>query len=341
MKNRGLKRVLVIMAAAAVTFASGMSALAEEGGDDTYRIGLSMGTLSTEFTSKLAGEVEAAVEAAGNAELTVLSADNDGNTQAMNIDNFITMGVDAICVYPIDPEICVDAMKRAREAGIHVVIVDQMPEDTDSFDIGISVSMHDLGVGVVDMASEWIDTNFPDAEPGSVKAATLGLWSTEQFAERCDVFNELGEYNEKATVVESYDVGVANFATETAQDCEILLQKHPDINVIMCFTDTQAIVAEETIEKNADLLGLDLDTIGIFTVDHSTTSFELLERSAEGDGCLEGIATTNINVGNILYECATKQYDTSELVDGKILYQNIEKITYDNMEDFREYIMGE
>lgn len=342
MKNKGLRRAFTVAVSTAMMLISvvgGSTVAFAEESSDGYHIGLSMGSMSTEFCVMLAGEVEAAVEEAGDAELTVLSADGDGNTQVMNIDNFITMGVDAICVYPVDPEMCVDAMKRAREAGIYVVIVDQLPEDKDSFDIGVSVSMHDMGVAVDELASEWIDETFPDAEPGTVKAATLGVWYTEQFAERCDVFNELAEYNDKAKIVESYDIGVANFSTETAQDCEILLQKHPDINVIMCFTDSQAIIAEETIEKNADLLGLDMDTIGIFTVDHSVSSFELLERSINGDGCLEGITTTNINVGSILYECSMQQYDVDGLEDGKILYQDVIKITSENMEDYRDYIM--
>ena len=215
---------------------------------DKYRIGLSMGVSNTEFCMKVMAEVQNACDANPNVELTTLSADSDANTQVTNIDNLVTSGVDAILVYPVDPEICADAMKRAREAGIHVVIVDQMPSDTDSFDVGISVSMHDLGQGVNEMASDWIDATFPDAEDGSIKVGVLGLWSTEQFAERCDVFNEMADYNSKAVVCESYDHNASNFATETAQNVEILLQKHPDINAILCFTDTQATIAEEAIE---------------------------------------------------------------------------------------------
>ena len=305
-----------------------------------YRIGLSMGSMQTDFTVKLAEEVQAAVDADENVELTTISADNDPNMQATNIDNFVTMGVDAILVYPVEPEVCADAMKRARDAGIYVVIIDQIPEDTDSFDIGISVSMHDLGVGVCELASDWIDATFPDAGEGTVKAATLGLWSTEQFAERCEVFNDIASYNPKAVLVESYDVGIANFMTETAQDVEILLQKHPDINVIMCFTDAQAIIAEEAIEKNKDAYQLDTSKIGVFTVDHSEASYDLLGKSATGDSCLLGIATTNLAAGKLMYNCAMKNIDISNLVDGKILYQEVSKITAENMEDYREYIIS-
>ena len=309
-------------------------------GGKTIKVGLSMGTLQTDFTIKLATEIENAADGYDNVELTTISADGDANKQAMNIDNFVTMGMDAILVYPVEPEVCADAMKRAREAGIYVVIVDQIPEDRDSFDIGISVSMHDLGVGVCEMASDWIDVTFPDAENGSVKCATIGVWATEQFAERCDVFNEIANYNSKAVLVDSYDVGIANFMTETAQDVEILLQKHPDINVIMCFTDAQAVIAEEAIEKNKEIYGLDTEKIGIFTVDHSTASFELLAKSADKESCLLGITTTNLGVGKIMFDCGMKTYDISNLEDGKILYQPITKISTENMEDYRQYILG-
>lgn len=305
-----------------------------------YRIGLSMGTSNTEFCMKVMAELEAACAENPDVELITQSADSDANMQVTNIDNLVTMGVDALCVYPVDPEICADAMKRARDAGISVIIVDQIPSDTDSFDIGISVSMHDLGVGVNEMTSDWIDATFPDAENGTVKCGVLGLWVTEQFAERCDVFNEMADYNPKAVVCESYDCGVANFATETAQNVEILLQKHPDVRAILCFTDSQAVIAEETIQKNKDALGLDLSKIGIFTVDHSTTSYDLLGKSASGESCLRGIVTTNLDLGKLMYRCAIGEFDTSELENGKILYQPIEKISAENMDDYAKYILG-
>ena len=319
---------------------SNASGTAATDNGEKYRIGLSMGTSNTEFCMKLMSEVENACAENPNVELTTLSADSDANTQVTNIDNLVTSGVDAICIYPVDPEICADAMKRARDAGIHVVIVDQMPSDTDSFDVGISVSMHDLGAGVNEMASDWIDATFPDAADGSVKVGVLGLWVSEQFGERCDVFNEIDEYNSKAVVCESYDHNVSNFATETAQNVEILLQKHPDINVILCFTDTQATIAEEAIQKNKDAMNLNLDEIAIFTVDHSTASFELLGRSADGGSCLRGIVTTNLGVGQLLYECAVKDYDPNDLVDGKIKYQEIYKIDTSNMDDYAAYILN-
>lgn len=311
-----------------------------KGSGEKYRIGLSMGVSNTEFCMKVMAEVQNACDANPDVELTTLSADSDANTQVTNIDNLVTSGVDAILVYPVDPEICADAMKRAREAGIHVVIVDQMPSDTDSFDVGISVSMHDLGQGVNEMASDWINATFPDAEDGSVKVGVLGLWSTEQFAERCDVFNEIADYNPKAVVCESYDHNASNFATETAQNVEILLQKHPDINAILCFTDTQATIAEEAVQKNKDAMNLNVDEIGIFTVDHSTASFDLLGRSANGESCLRGIVTTNLAVGQLMYDCAMKNYDAAKLADGKILYQDIYKIDTTNMADYEQYILN-
>lgn len=308
---------------------------------DTYKIGFSMSSMQTEFCVKIASEFEAAVKEAGDVELTIFSADGDANMQVTNIENFITMGVDSICIYPIDAEMLVDVMKKAREAGIYVVILDQMPSDTDSFDVGISCSMRDLGVNVCEMVDAWVDEAFPDAADGTVKCGVLGVWLTEQFAARCDVFNEIATYNSKCVVVDSYDTGVANFATETANNCDLMLQKNPDVNVIMCFTDSMALLAQETIDKNKDLLGIDPSKVGIFTVDHSANSFDLLGKSATGESCLRGIVTTNLNVGKLFYEAATQKFDPATLENGKILYQDIHQISTANMEDYRQYILGE
>lgn len=347
--KKTIAAVLAIVLAVSLAACSGATAANSEGSaastaaasaGEKYRIGLSMGTSNTEFCMKLMKEVEIACSENPDVELTTLSADGDANTQVMNIDNLVTMGVDAICVYPVDPEVCVDAMKKAREAGVYVVIIDQMPEDRDSFDVGISVSMHDLGEGVNEMVSDWVNATYPDAEDGSIKCGVLGLWATEQFAERCDVFNEMADYNSKAVVCESYDCGLANFATETAQNVEILLQKHPDVKAILCFTDTQATIAEETIQKNKDALNLDLSQIGIFTVDHSTASYDLLGKSVDNQSCLRGIVTTNLDAGKLLYQAAMQEFDSSSLEDGKILYQPIVKIDLTNMEEYAKYIIG-
>ena len=307
---------------------------------DTYKIGFSVSALQTEFCMKIAEEFELAVKEAGDAELTILSADGDNNMQVTNIENFITMGMDAICVYPSDAEVLSDVMKKAREAGIYVVILDQMPSDTESFDVGISCSMRDLGVNVCEMVDAWVEETFPDAADNTVKCGVLGVWATEQFGERCTVFNEINSYNSKCTVVDCYDTGIANFATESANNADMMIQKTPDINVIMCFTDTMALLAQETIDKNKDLLGIDPSKIGIFTVDHSTNSFDMLEKSKNDESCIRGIVTTNLNVGRLFYEAATKQFDTSALENGKILYQDIHQISTENMEDYREYILG-
>ena len=111
---------------AAASTVDSTSATAEASTGEKYRIGLSMGTSNTEFCMKLMKEVQNACDENPDVELITLSADSDANTQVMNIDNLVTMGVDAICVYPVDPQVCADSMKKARDAGIYVVIIDQI-----------------------------------------------------------------------------------------------------------------------------------------------------------------------------------------------------------------------
>ena len=299
-------------------------------------IGYAAPDLTAEFNMRVQKELEAACETAGM-ELITLSAEGDVNMQVTQVENFITMGVDALIIFPTDPKTLSEPMKKARDAGIYVVNADQIA-DPGSYDIGISVDMKQLGVVCNQMASDWIDETFPDAEPGSVKCAVIGLWMLEQTGARCDVMADLASYNDKVEMVEVYDEG-ADYATKIPQDVSILLQKHPDINVILSYTDTFAMLADEAILQNASTYGLDLSKIGQFTVDWSAAGLYKIKESQTNESTLRGTAATNITIAQFLLDAVTQKIDPSELDENNIFMGPITPVTIENIDEYLDNAM--
>ncbi len=292
-----------------------------------FTIGYAAFDLTAENNMRISKQLEAACDAAG-VKLATLTAEGDANTQVQQVENFIVMGVNALIIYPVDPKVVADSMKQAREAGIYVINADQLA-DKDSYDVGISVDMADLGVQCDKMASDWIDKTFPDAKPGTVKTAVFGTWASEQFASRCNAMLDLPSYNEKAVIVEKYDIG-QNYAFDLPQDMSICIQKHPDISAILSFTDTFAMLTDEVIMQNASTL--DISKIGSFTVDWSSAGMQKIKASETDGSTIRGTIASNLDIGNLLVDVALQKFDKSKLNADNVLMGPLVPITSDNVD---------
>src|SRR5688572_23999278 len=62
-------------------------------------------------------------------ELTIVSAEEDTATQLGQVENFITEGVDAILVIPVDTDAAAPMTEAAQAASIPLVYVNRRPSD--------------------------------------------------------------------------------------------------------------------------------------------------------------------------------------------------------------------
>lgn len=60
-----------------------------------------------------------------NTKITVSDAQNDSATQLNDIQNFISQGVDAILINPVDSDAVIPAIKAANNAHIPVIAMDR------------------------------------------------------------------------------------------------------------------------------------------------------------------------------------------------------------------------
>jgi len=103
-----------------------------------------------QFLQTVADAATAKAEELG-VELTIVAADEDTATQLGQVENFITEGVDAILVIPVDTDAAGPMTAAAQAAGIPLVYVNRRPSDLPTDGSVPYVGSDSLYAGTVEM----------------------------------------------------------------------------------------------------------------------------------------------------------------------------------------------
>lgn len=212
-------------------------------------IGVSLPQLDADgYSANLIGIQEAA--AAYGYEIQAVDAQNSAEEQTRQIEDFITSGVDAIILLPVDSAALVTAVQQAVNAGIPVVSMDRSVEgDAATATVESDNVVH--GAAAADLMLAAAQAQGMDAADLQVlellgdQASSSGVERHEGFAERCE---ELG-----ITIVSSLPT---NWQADQAYSSTLdAFQANPDINAIFEASDiamhSGVISALEQLGKKA------------------------------------------------------------------------------------------
>lgn len=155
------------------------------------------------------------------------------------VDAAITKGVDAVVVWPADPEALAPVMKKAHEAGIKVLgFVDPGGKNAQDWSAYPDIDVHFAGdyyqnaYDVTTCLAEAVDAT------GQFYLIQGGAGSTYQEEENQGVKDALANFPDMELVAEK---ALPDFSTSGAQSgCEDALTAHPDIKVIYSATMSMA-----------------------------------------------------------------------------------------------------
>lgn len=99
--------------------------------EDRYVIGVTMKTLQDEYSRKLGDAIKERAEQYDNIELLLVDAQADLYKQLTQVEDFIVRGVDVIVLNPQDAGGGSLAVKRANEAGIPLIEVNTVTNNTN------------------------------------------------------------------------------------------------------------------------------------------------------------------------------------------------------------------
>ena len=282
------------------------------------KIGLTFLNLDNPFFVAFKASIEAACQEAG-VELIFSDSQGTSEGQIQAMEDFISMGVNAIIITPQDGEAVLPQIKEAREKGIYVVCHTIMPEEYDAY---VGAEEHDLGYCLGVAAGEWIKENLGDQE--KVVAATLNYDIAPTVIPRKE-----GIIDGVNSVVDNVEFVATETAGETAAGmaaAETFLTTYPDLQVLLGINDGGALGAYEAF-MDAGKTGDDILIGGIDATD------EGLAKVAEG-----GIyrMTVSQNPDAMGRKCVE---DCLGLINGEEIeteyYVDRVAVTKDNVDEYR------
>lgn len=204
-----------------------------------YRIGFSMWEFGNSYFVSLRDGAQEKADELG-IELIIADPNNDPAQQVADIENFITMEVDAIIVCAIDTSAVDGVIKEAIDKGIKVIAQSIEIENCDVF---AATEEYDIGYVVGKGAGQWIQEKYGEA---AIECALFCLDSNTSTILRGDGMRDgILEYAPNAQIVARQDANTAALGQSVADS---LLQAYPKLQVIVCMNDATALGALSAVE---------------------------------------------------------------------------------------------
>ena len=126
--------------------------------NEPLTIGYTVQSMENAYFVSIVEGMEAAAKEQ-NIKLIVADAAADASKHVSQIEDFISQQVDAIIISPVDQQAPADAVKKAQEAGIPVISLDQKVEGSDAF---FGISEEEYGRMGGQIAGNWLNEKEAD-----------------------------------------------------------------------------------------------------------------------------------------------------------------------------------
>jgi len=265
------------------------------------------------FLSALTQSVKAKFAADG-VEVFVSGAEGDATKQFNQIENCISIKVDAMIVMAaIDPVAVEASVKQAKAAGIKVMgvpVAEQGP-----YDAIMHTDQYDIGVKMAKMACDFINKTYPTAADKSVEVAIISTENAPELKKRTNGMRTIEATCPKAKIVTYVDVPDATISKGLSAT-ENILTAYPKTKVFLVIGDSGAQGAAQAIAAYAKN---NLDQYAVFSGDVSPENKPVIE------GCKTAYRGA-VAIGGGPEELATSTYN---IVKGMLQGSNFPKETLD------------
>jgi len=255
-------------------------------------------------------------------EVKTASHDDDATKQSELFDNAIADKAAAIICDNAGADATVEAVQKARDAGIPTFLIDR---EINADGVAISQIVANNYQGAKAIAEEWVEAM---GEEGKY-AELLGKESDTNAGVRSSAFHE---------VIDQYD-GFECVATQTAnweqvegfEKTELILQSNPEITGIICGNDTMAVGAAEACKKAGRT---DIKIIGVDGSDEAAALIKAGEMTGTALQQCALIAEMAVEQADAYLKNGTTGLDEKQLVD-------CVAITIDNVDKLSAFVFSE
>lgn len=282
----------------------------------------------------------------------VTGANGDPNTQATQIQNYITMNVDEIVVMPTDVDSLTPILADAKAAGIKVLVCGSQMADNTAYDCMATVNQYLVGSYSAYLTKTWVDKNYADAADGSIECAVLTSSLNQDGKDKSNgmmqVFepylkdvngnyidldgNKVDEskkvanpaYCSKLKMVASTDAEMAAAAQTAFQN---VLTSNPDVKVVLCCTGDGAGAVSQ-IYMDMGLSADDYAKIGVFGCGFIGSEKDYIQGSVAGTSVFR--ATVAFGGGDLPGEMADLAKSVLDGTADKDVWDPIALVYMDN-----------
>lgn len=304
-------------------------AVEEAAGEDMTgkKVGFSPIMMSSEFFAGMSNQMEEYFTSHG---MEYADADANGSVeeQVKNIENFVQMGMDYIILFPVDASAICDALISAREQGKFVISIGTVLAERDAYDVCINVDQRESGTVVAQMAADWIEKTFPDAEDGSIGVLVMQTKDTEDNTRRSEGLLDIEQLCSKAKIVYTTDQVTSDGATKAQELAQAAFLEQPDIKCILTFGTDIGQGSNEVAMNQVE----NKDEFAIFTVDTPEFILEQIRSSATNDSLIRGTVMLGEGTPYTCYQLMSGEW-MSRVEDGVYAEECI-AITLDTIDQY-------
>lgn len=308
-----MKSAAVLMASVMTMTCTGMPVMAEE--KDPKEGGLTFGITywtESDFFKTIANSITEAAEADGNSTV-IVNAEQDSAKQIQIIEDFITQGVDAVFLNPVDRDAIAPALEMLNESGIPIINFDSSVANLDLVDAYVATDNVQAGI----LCAEAMIEDFPDG--GEI--AVLNYPANSACLDREQGFLDTIE-GHGLEVVATFDAeGTVEKGQEITSD---ILQAHPNLKAIFSINDQAGMGAYAACSiSDAD--------VAIYGVDGNPDAKSVINE--EGSIYKMTAAQSPIKMGATCYETAISLL-SGEALEEKQIDVPVFAIDIDNVGDY-------
>ena len=249
-KTTTIQRVVCVAAVLALMVTGCTSSIStsqsKDDGNDKPRVALIMKSLANEFFSTMAKGAEAhQAEHSDQYELVVngIKDERDVSRQVALVEEMVASGVDAIVIAPADSKVLVPALRRAINAGVVVVNIDNRLDADVLQQENIAVPF----VGPDNLAGAKAVGDYLAANRKGEKVAILeGIRTSFNAQQRLKGFEAaMKEANMEIVSSQSADWEMSRANTVASS----MLSEHPEISAILAANDSMALGAIAAVKS--------------------------------------------------------------------------------------------
>ena len=287
------------------------------GGEDKIRIGMTIQDLSNPTWSGYCKAVQKEAERNG-AQLNFIACESNVSKQIMQIEDFVSRGMDLIIVHPADPEGIENACKEAMAAGVKIISWD---DDIKNADTRWLIDNKALGYEVGKQAAAFIK----EKHGGRAEVAILSYPQLPVLLARGNGIREaITELAPNATIVA--ETSAIN-PDEGIEKMETVFQSHPNVKIVACIGGGGAVGANEATKAAGKLA----DDFGIFAVDATQPELEAIKNN-EAVRMSVTVTGTTEKVAETVYGFIEKLTTGQELPPR--IFRKLIPVTIDNVDEY-------